>query len=145
MTGPMEAELQSMLELFHEQHAAMLDTQRRLREITATAVAPKRTVTVVAGCQGEVTELSFPTQAYRSMAPAELAAVIKGTIAKARAEVMRQVSDLMGPVLPEGMSFAELTSAGMDPGAWVPGQLPKTIDELFGGSLGGPSSDRAKR
>jgi DNA-binding protein YbaB len=134
MEVPFETTMQQLLDEFHQQREAMLAAQRKLRSVSGTATAPKRAVKVTVGCQGEITELSFPTQAYRTMAPAELAAAVTETIATARAKAMHAMSELMAPLLPAGVSARDAAAGKVDLASFVPDGLPRSLDELLGGA-----------
>jgi DNA-binding protein YbaB len=138
MDVPFETTLQELLDEFHQQREAMLAAQRKLQTVSGTATAPHRAVKVTVGYQGEITELSFPTQAYRTMAPAELAAAVTETIATARAKAMRAMSEVMAPLLPPGIAPPDAAAGKLDLASLLPDALPRSIDEL----LGGPAAAR---
>jgi hypothetical protein len=140
MAGSFDGELQGVLDRLRLQHERMVEVQRGVAGVSATAVAAKRACVVTVGAQGEVRELSFPTEAYRLMAPAELASVVRGTIAKARAEVLEAVAGLLSPFLPEGFSVEDpLGTAGSWEGAGS--GLPAGLAGLFGDSAGSEGRD----
>ncbi|GAA1027924.1 MULTISPECIES: YbaB/EbfC family nucleoid-associated protein [Amycolatopsis] len=124
-------ELESLFASLREQQAAMVEARRSALAISATATGPKRALTVTVDARGEVTELAFPTEAYRTMAPRELAALIQDTIGKARADVAKQMSEVMAPFVPEGLSFDDLMKGKTDWEAMSPG-LPDDLGDLFG-------------
>jgi hypothetical protein len=102
----------------------MLELQRQAQKITATVLAAKRAFSVTVGAQGQITELSFPTEAYRKMAPAELASVIKLTVEKARLQAAEELGELMAPVLPEGFSMTDMVQGKADISAFMPPEMP---------------------
>lgn len=83
--------------------------------LTATVVAPRGIVSVTVGNAGEVTGLSFPSAAYRSLTPTELATTITETIAAARDEVLDQVADLLAPMLPPTLDARRLLRGELEP------------------------------
>jgi DNA-binding protein YbaB len=129
-------ELQGMLDGFREQRENMLKTQHAVAEISATATAPKHAFEVTVGAQGEIKKLSFPTEAFRRMAPAELASVIEKTIGKARADAAKAMNKVMAPYLPEGFSLANVAAGKPDWDKLGFDALPTTVDELLGGRFG---------
>jgi DNA-binding protein YbaB len=131
-------ELQTMLDGFREQRENMLKTQRAVSEISATATAPKHTFEVTVGAQGEIKKLSFPTDAFRRMAPAELASVIEKTIGKARADAAEAMNKVMAPYLPEGFSLADVAAGKTSWDKLGFDTLPTTVDELLGDGFGPP-------
>ena len=91
-----------------------------MRTATATVKSSKGLVTVTVGPQGEITELTFNTRGYRSMAPAELSTVLTETIAKARAEVAEQMRAAVTPFLPAGLAFDDMRAGKVDWAAMLP-------------------------
>ncbi|WBB80453.1 YbaB/EbfC family nucleoid-associated protein [Micromonospora sp. WMMD882] len=106
-------------ELFAEyerQRSSLTELQERMREIQASATAPRREVTVTVGQNGVLTAVTFPTGAYRRMTPVELQAVIMQTYAEAKEQVMDRAADIIAPLLPDGMNAARMVrgEAGVD-------------------------------
>lgn len=124
-------ELGELFESLRQQQAVMAEAQVKVREVSATVTARKRALTVTVDAQGNVTELSFPTEAYRKMAPRELAALIQETFVKARQDVARQVAELMAPFIPDGVSLEDIAKGEMDWDSIVP-PVPGNLGDLFG-------------
>ena len=57
-------------------------------------------VTAVIGHGGALVDLKFNTTAYRSMAPAELAAVVRETVERARGRMQQELLDTVEPLMP---------------------------------------------
>src|SRR5256885_14605181 len=100
--------LDEVLAQYQQARADLQAVQERVRRVTATVKSSKGMVTVTVGPQGDITELTFNTRGYRTMAPAELSTVLTETIAKARAEVAEQMRGAITPFLPAGASFDDL-------------------------------------
>ncbi|MFD9359447.1 YbaB/EbfC family nucleoid-associated protein [Streptomyces sp. NPDC060031] len=98
MGNPMEDRIARSLAEFEERRAQIMDLQREFQTASVTATAKDRSVEVTVDAQGNVTGLRFPNAKYRSLAPAELAAVLMQTMAEARAEVRRQVLEAFQPL-----------------------------------------------
>jgi DNA-binding protein YbaB len=107
-----------------------LEARHRMAAISSTVTAPRQVVSVTVGRHARVTAVKFPTDAYRRMAPAELAKVLMETIEAAQEKAMTEIAEIMAPMLPIGFdtqamlrgdsSFEELLPA--DPAArdrWV--------------------------
>lgn len=90
-----------------EVHAAM-------RALTATAVSPRREVSVTAVWGGAVSEVKFPTAAYKRLPMAELSAILQTTIAEAQRKVNDAAADLMAPALPSGLDARALMNGDLD-------------------------------
>ncbi|WJK43728.1 YbaB/EbfC family nucleoid-associated protein [Solwaraspora sp. WMMA2056] len=110
---------------YQRQRSNVLDLQERMSKIKATATSPRREVTVTVGQNGVLTDIAFPTGAYRRMPPAELQATILQTFAEAKELVMEQAADLLAPLLPDGMNAAKMVrgEAGVD--MYLPPEGPR--------------------
>ena len=122
MSAPLEQQLDEAMSHYRDQRAGALDYQRRLGEVAATATSPRRVVTVTVGGQGQVTDISFPTGAYKRMAPAELAAAIMSTLDEARDKALDQAADLLAPMLPPGLDARSVMRGTADIGAVLPAE-----------------------
>lgn len=95
-------QLDALLADYQRQRENAGELQRTLSSVSCSATAPRNTVKVTVGAQGEITELTFPTKAYRRMAPKELSDAILGAAREAKEKVKAEVADLMVAQLPEG-------------------------------------------
>jgi hypothetical protein len=89
---------------FHERRAKTTELHRKMKEITATATAPRSTVKVSVGAQGEIRGIEFPTGAYKRMTPTELSAALLETIGEAKQKALTMLRELIEPEMPEGSS-----------------------------------------
>nr|WP_239154564.1 YbaB/EbfC family nucleoid-associated protein [Streptomyces sp. SID14446] len=108
------------MEQYRRQREQAAETRRRINATTSTATAPRQTVKVTVGAQGEVTAIEFPTGAYRRMAPKELADVLLATIQQARSEALDGVAGVLAGELPSGVTVADLLQGRVDPTALLP-------------------------
>ena len=127
MTDSYQQEIDQMLGEYQRHLAGLADLQQRMKEVSATVQAPRRVVSVTAGHQGEIIALTFPTAAYRLMAPAELAAVLRQTINEARGKAVAQVAEMITPYLPAGTNVTDLLNGSMELDAFLP-EEPPTLD-----------------
>lgn len=107
-------QLDQLIAQYRRQFAEVKDTQRRLREISCTATAPRQVVSVTAAHGGMVTDIKFPTGAYKRLAPAELASAVLKTITEAQEQARREAADVIAPSLPPGMDARKLFSGDFD-------------------------------
>ncbi|WP_371521982.1 YbaB/EbfC family nucleoid-associated protein [Kitasatospora sp. NBC_01300] len=91
MTFSFEEQLAQAMESLAEQQAKMAEATEQLRAMTASATSKDRTVTAKVGSQGEVLALTFHSTAYRSMAPAQLSALLVDVLNEAKARMGEQV------------------------------------------------------
>jgi len=101
---------------YERQRSSLTALQERMRQVQASATAPRREVTVTVGQNGVLTGISFPSSAYRRMTPTELQAVIMQSYAEAKEQVMDRAADILAPLLPDGMDAARMVrgEAGAD-------------------------------
>lgn len=104
MSARFDGLMQEALQAYQDKRQGLVEMRTKLAAVTATAKAPRQAVVVTVNGQGQVTDLKFPTDAYKRMAPAELASTITKTINDARDQARRQSADLLSPVLPPGVS-----------------------------------------
>ena len=105
---------------YHQQLDQLAEHQRRMSEITATATSPRKQVSVTLGAQGQLLELKFPTDAYRDMAPVELANLIAETFDAARVQIMKQQRELMMANAPTGVDLSKMFGDNADLGKVLP-------------------------
>jgi hypothetical protein len=129
---PIEERLANAMTALESTRAAVADADAALRAASETAVSQDRSVEITVGPQGEVTALKFNDGKYRSMAPAQLSAVILETLGQARSRMTRRVVDAYRPI---SESFPQISGV---PGAEI------EWDELFGSVIaeGEPRSAR---
>jgi DNA-binding protein YbaB len=96
------------------------ETNRRMQEITATATSPRKSVSITVGAQGQVIDLKFPSDAYKRMAPKELANVITETFAAAQQQVQAQLMELMQANAPGGFDLSAMYGPNADMGKVLP-------------------------
>jgi hypothetical protein len=84
-------------------------------------------VSVTVGRAGEVTDLKFPTNAYKNMTATELASVILKTIEDARDQALAQSAELLAPMLPAGLD-AQAVVRGTADLTTVFGEEPRMRD-----------------
>lgn len=65
--------------------------------------------------EGELVELKFRTNAYKSMAPAELSAAVMDVIKRARERMQDRVMQAYAPFAPEGLDIDAARSGQFDP------------------------------
>ncbi|HEV8561584.1 MAG TPA: YbaB/EbfC family nucleoid-associated protein [Actinophytocola sp.] len=107
------------------EHDKIIGVQRRMKEMSATAASRDRAVSVTVDGRGEVAQVSFTGNKYRSMPPAELGKVVTETIAEARRQVFEQLGGVMGPMLPPGIDVRAALTGDLD--------LTAVVDDLVGG------------
>ncbi|MFK4104975.1 YbaB/EbfC family nucleoid-associated protein [Streptomyces sp. NPDC019531] len=148
MSSPYDQHIEELLGAYRRERAQVGELQRRMREVKASATAPRQALKVTVNSQGEVTELEFPTGAYKRMAPVELSQMLITTIQKARSTAMADVAEVLSGHLPAGMSASDLLQGKADLGGLLP-ETPPMADEVHeyvtGGRPGRGSGPRIAR
>jgi hypothetical protein len=116
---------------YERRRAGLADLQRQLAGLTATVVSKRREVSVTVGNQGVITELKFPTSAYRRLAPNELAALLTRTISEARENMLDQMAGIMAPMLPPELNAKDLLTGALSAEEIVPDEpgMPPLVRE----------------
>lgn len=112
MSSPNEF-LEKALGDLERRRERLAEMQKGMSEVSATATAARQAVTVTVGSHGEVTDLKFPNSSYKRMTPVELASTIMKTISDARDKALKQSAELLGPMLPPGLSAEEMLRGKM--------------------------------
>ncbi len=120
MTSQYDEAVEQLMADYHRQLDQLAEHQRKMSEVTATATSPRKQVSVTLGAQGQMVDLRFPNDAYRDMAPMELANLITETFNAARAQVMKQQRELMMANAPAGMDLSKMFGDNADLGKVLP-------------------------
>ncbi|MFD2473437.1 YbaB/EbfC family nucleoid-associated protein [Amycolatopsis silviterrae] len=124
MSSQYEKMLEDAMGAYQRQRDHFDETRREVETATSTVTSARREVTATVGRTGELTELSFPTSAYKRMAPTELASVIVQTISAAREKSITAAAELMAPLLPPGISAQDLMSGKADVNTLFSARVP---------------------
>ncbi|MBK6014468.1 MULTISPECIES: YbaB/EbfC family nucleoid-associated protein [Streptomyces] len=143
MPGPYDQQIEDLLDQYRRQRDEAAETRRRINETTSTVTAPRQTVKITVGAQGEVTAIEFPTGAYRRMAPKELADVLLTTLRQARAEALEGVAGVLADRLPPGVTVPDLLQGRVDPAAVLPEDpaMPDSVRDYVDHGFKGGSDD----
>ncbi|WP_433697631.1 YbaB/EbfC family nucleoid-associated protein [Nocardiopsis sp. CA-288880] len=93
----------------------LVDASANLEAATEEVVAKNRLVGAKVDATGELVELKFHTQAYRDMAPTELAAAITEVVNKARSQMAERVTEAYSPFMPDVAGAQEIMNGDLDP------------------------------
>jgi DNA-binding protein YbaB len=96
---------------FEEQKRAVADFEKAVAESETTVTAKNHAITVTVDGRGELTDVKFPTNAYRKMAPAELSSLLVETVTAARDQARKGLNELLETIVPTGMAADFLTNS----------------------------------
>lgn len=111
MSSSVEDLFEKTLADYRQTRAGLKDLQERMAQMSSTATAPRNVVAVTVDTHGQITDVSFPSSAYKNMAPTELANIVCDTVRKAQTMAREQLAEMMEPMMPAGMSMR-----GKEPG-----------------------------
>ncbi|WP_326782854.1 YbaB/EbfC family nucleoid-associated protein [Streptomyces sp. NBC_00151] len=97
---PFDDQIAELLADYQRERENVMDLQQKLASVSCSAAAPRNTVKVTVGAQGDISGLEFPTKAYRKMTPKELADAILKAVSDARNKAKIEVAELMAVQLP---------------------------------------------
>ena len=120
MHDDLQAAIEDLVAEFGRQVSQVRETHAQLREVTATV--SDGNVTVTAGPQGRIDEITFHPRVYSRLSPSELAQAVLDQVTKANAQVAEDSRVLMAPLVPEGMAAEQLFGGEFD----LDGLLPET-------------------
>ncbi|MEV6236897.1 YbaB/EbfC family nucleoid-associated protein [Lentzea sp. NPDC051838] len=119
MSSSLQDQLEQTLAEYRQKRADLQKMQAQMATMSSTATSPRNVVSATVDTHGQITAIAFPTNAYKNMAPAELASAVCDTVRKAQTMAREQLVELMEPMMPAGMSMR-----GKEPGKL-------DIDRLF--------------
>lgn len=115
-----EQEIEQLLADYRKEREEADENRRRINAVTGTATSRRREVKVTVSARGEVTEVDFPTSAFRRMTPKELGELILTTIAEARAQALEQVDQLPFAKGLFGLKPSEMLTGDLDMDSLLP-------------------------
>ncbi|HYY88409.1 MAG TPA: YbaB/EbfC family nucleoid-associated protein [Chloroflexota bacterium] len=101
MSDPLQDKIEQAFADFERTQAAITTIQDELAEGATTVTSKNRAVQVTVDGHGDVSEIKFPTKAYRTMAPAELGSLLVTTLSEARRQAVEHATNLMRTTLPD--------------------------------------------
>ncbi|WP_213453722.1 YbaB/EbfC family nucleoid-associated protein [Rhizomonospora bruguierae] len=126
--------IESLFGEYQRQRNRLTELQQKMREISASATSPRREVTVTVGQNGVITDIRFPTGAYKRLTPADLTGVIMETYAEAKEQAMEQATAILAPIVPEGVDAAALVRGTAGTDAFLPAEprMAASVHEILG-------------
>ncbi|MFJ3713487.1 YbaB/EbfC family nucleoid-associated protein [Streptomyces sp. NPDC090053] len=99
MSSAYDNRLAALMGEFTERMSLVRGAQESLEGQSVTARSKDRSVTVVGDVRGGIRKITFDTDDFRDMAPAELGALLVGTIAEVRQQASAKVREAFAPVV----------------------------------------------
>jgi hypothetical protein len=114
MTAAFDETIREVLAKLEQQRENLVRLHQNMDEVKGSARSSRRQVSAVVDARGELLELKFHGQTYKSLEPAELSKLIMDTIADAHAKARSSLFDSIGDTMPEGVEMAQATSGEHD-------------------------------
>jgi DNA-binding protein YbaB len=114
MTSPLHNRVEQAMAEFEQQKAAVTEFERDISAARTTVTPKSRAVSVTVDGRGDLAELRFPTRAYRTMAPAELAGLLIDTIRDAQKEARDKAAQMFHSLMPAGSPVLDMLSGPVD-------------------------------
>ncbi|HUZ26733.1 MAG TPA: YbaB/EbfC family nucleoid-associated protein [Streptosporangiaceae bacterium] len=92
----------------------LLAARKKLADVSTKMTSKDHSVTVTVNERGQLSSISFNSQKFRRMAPAELGSMLVETIAKAQEESRQLVLRTFQPFLPKGFDLPGLMAGNSD-------------------------------
>jgi hypothetical protein len=115
-----EQEIEQLLADYRKEREEADSNRRRVNAVTGTATSRRREVKITVSARGEVSEIDFPTGAFRRMTPKELGEIIRTTIAEARAQALEQVDEIPFARSLFGLKPSEVLTGEFDMNSLLP-------------------------
>jgi DNA-binding protein YbaB len=124
MTFQFEDAMKEVMAEYEKSRADLARLQESVEEVSGKARSKSRIVAVTVDGRGEVTELKFHSQAWRTMPPGELSKVIVQTIKDAQKAAQQAVWAAVREHVPTGLSVPD---GDVGPADWS-AALPATLE-----------------
>lgn len=136
MNEPLYQEVDQALAELGRAREALATLVRTTRDRTVTATSRRRVLAVTVGLRGELRDIVFRGESYRTLPPRELAQLIIDTVEAARSKSLAQATAVIGELLPTTTPV------------WAGGEGETDFDGLVAGMLdrmGGGLNDTERR
>lgn len=111
---PPSSDPERMLAGLNDLRARLAEAREELATRRVSETSRDHLVTATFGADGALVDLRFNTTAYRSMAPAELAAVVRETVERARRRLRRELLATVQPLMPGRVRARDVAEGRLD-------------------------------
>ncbi|WP_051797185.1 YbaB/EbfC family nucleoid-associated protein [Catenuloplanes japonicus] len=116
MTGPLHNQIEEAYAELERQREELAEVQSGLGDLQTTVTSKNRALSVTVNSQGRLTSIVFPSNAYRTMAGAELAGLLIDTIEQARTDAMHALVGRFESIMPSGLPMLDLFTGDSESG-----------------------------
>lgn len=126
--------IEGLFQEYQHQRNRLTELQQVMRGLCATATSARREVSITVGQNGVVTDIQFPTNAYRRLPPTDLTRLLLETYAEAKEDVLNQAASALAPMLPDGVDAQSLVRGTAGTDAYLPPEprMATSVREILG-------------
>jgi DNA-binding protein YbaB len=117
--------LEDLLAQYQRQRSALAELHQRMQQVSATALSPRRELSVTYSHSGGVTDIKFLNSAYRRLAPNELSDLIMATVREAKDKAATEAAEVIAPAVPNGLNPQDLVRGKLGADALMPADGPR--------------------
>jgi DNA-binding protein YbaB len=114
MSSPLQNKIEQAYAEFEQQKVAISGFEREVAAAQTTVTAKNRAVSVTVDGRGDLVEIKFPTNLYRTMAPAELGSLLVETTKTARDQARESAADMFRGLVPAGVPVLDMLNGSVD-------------------------------
>ncbi|RKR86736.1 YbaB/EbfC DNA-binding family protein [Micromonospora pisi] len=144
MSSPLQNRIEQAFAEFEQQKIAISGIERKIEAAKTTVTAKNRAVTVTVDGRGDLVEVKFPTNAYRTMPPAELGSLLVETTKAAREQAREGAAELFQTILPAGMPILDMLNGSVDFDEMM-SEAMRAANEPFPGAASSPNRPEESR
>jgi DNA-binding protein YbaB len=138
---PYEDAMKELMAEFESTRSNLAKAQESMQAASGTARSKSRMLSVTVDGHGEVTELKFHNQSWRTMAPGELSKVILQTIKDARQAAQKEMLASVSKLMPAGLDLTDAFAGKVDWASALPSapEVPGIIQDYLATALPDPA------
>ncbi|MEV4495701.1 hypothetical protein C7C45_32425 [Micromonospora arborensis] len=133
MTSPLHDKIEQAYAEFEQKKLAIAEVKQELSTAQTTVTAKNRALTVIVDGRGDLVEVKFPTNSYRTMAPAELGNLLVETLKTARDQARGQAANAYQKLLPPGLPIKDMLNGTVNFDEMMR-EAMRSVNEPFPGS-----------
>ncbi|WP_092546460.1 YbaB/EbfC family nucleoid-associated protein [Actinoplanes derwentensis] len=112
--------IEGLFQEYEKQRNSLTEMQAKMNALSATAMSPRREVSITVGQNGVLTDIQFPSAAHKRLTTADLTRLIMETYGDAKEQVMNQAAAVLAPMLPDGLDAQKLVRGQAGADAFLP-------------------------
>jgi hypothetical protein len=131
MSAPMRERLEAAFADLRAQRDKIVEFDAAMKTRRTVVTSKNRMVSATVDCRGKLVELSLKGNRYRSMAPAELAALVVETVATAQDKALKEALAAAAELMPRAAKFAGLADGDLDADRMYEAAVQMVGDPVF--------------